>query len=132
VQNRTRKLLSLKAEWPRDFVFADGPRLREPGYQWAPSTFLHTYDAVVAESDSSLNMGVRTDAGLIVTFPGFVLLETSTPVMTLPCLLLDVESNRWYIIRHNNEDLYDPPDIPPWPGHFPSERHPVGPPRCGT
>jgi hypothetical protein len=114
VQDRMRKLLSLKAEWPRDFLFADGPRLRAPGYQWAPSSFLRTHNAVAAEPDSALNMGVRTDVGLIITSPGFVLLGSSAPVMTLPSLFLDVQSNHWYVISHNDDDLNDPPDIPAW------------------
>src|SRR5271170_3689566 len=113
VKDRMRKLFTLRSKWPRQFLFSDGARLRTPGYQWAPSSLLINTTGV--EMDRKDCWGLRREEGLLVEYPGFTILETSTPTMVLPLLLLEVESNTWFTLSQSrDDDPYDPPDIPPW------------------
>lgn len=112
VSDRMRKLFSLRAEWPCEFIFADGQRLRAPGYQWAPSSLLSAVTA--GAPNNPVDVGVRTDDGLVIVSDGFVLLETPATTVMTPYVLFEVESKCWSILAHNDEEPYDPSDTPAW------------------
>ena len=58
---------------PKSIVFRLGPRLKEEGYRWAPSTMLH-YESTNATMSTVLkgdNQGIPTKQGLMVRLSGY-------------------------------------------------------------
>lgn len=57
---------------PKDILFRLGPRLREEGYRWAPSSMLYHEDsnAILQTMRKGDNQGTLTQHGLMVRLPG--------------------------------------------------------------
>ncbi|KAL6229196.1 hypothetical protein BDW75DRAFT_110239 [Aspergillus navahoensis] len=67
-----------QARIPSWVPFMDGPKLEDPGYRWAPSTLLHSFQPATGKvGPGSYEYGeIRSDdSGLVIRKPGFVLLE---------------------------------------------------------
>ena len=58
---------------PKSLLFRLGPRLKEDGYRWAPSTMLHYEEsnAVLASMPKGDNQGIPTEYGLMVRLSGY-------------------------------------------------------------
>lgn len=58
---------------PRAIIFWVGPRLGVPGFKWAPATVLfHSPNNSLSEMDPDGVVGLLTDRGLRVAFPGYL------------------------------------------------------------
>ena len=111
-ETRIHRLWSLMIRGiPKDILFRLGPRLREEGYRWAPSSMLHYEgsNAVLLTMRKGDNQGTPTPRGLMVRLSGY---HISFPQRRsgLPAnpwgLFLDEntfwmrdDEARWYIVR---------------------------------
>lgn len=63
---RMRRFLDRFAEYPLSLLFLDVPRLADPGYHWAPRSWLHDAAVVTQQHDfnySRVHHGIRTEQG---------------------------------------------------------------------
>lgn len=82
---------------PKDILFRLGPRLKEEGFRWAPSTMLDIHERRLSELQSKRdgdNQGIPTPRGLLVSLCGYKLRFPPRP-KGLP-------ANPWNIVKDKN------------------------------
>lgn len=92
---RVRKLWSMHVDGvPAAVLFMPGTRLTDPGYRWAPDSYMHC-----AKFGIPLNtIGTVTPQGFSVVLPGFML---STPIHpTREVIACDLDGQTFYIRRN--------------------------------
>jgi len=91
---RMLKLFSMHDILPSQILFMPGPRIQKHGYRWAPTSFLGRQQWTAATGlgdnllhhaethtlDSQCAPGYRTDSGLLMRSPGFLLLPSEMPL----------------------------------------------------
>ena len=85
---------SARRSIPKDILFRLGPRLKEEGFRWAPSTMLDIHEGRLSELESKRdgdNQGIPTPRDLQVSLCGYKLLSPPRP-KGLP-------ANPWNIIK---------------------------------
>jgi hypothetical protein len=107
---RMQKLLFLVASTtshtiPAGMIFLPGPRLPEPGYGWAPRTWLTSLNADFPDpSTSAFPEGRLMRDGLLVRLPGFLLhsLDLDTSFINFKHEIIfpsDSSLREWYRVR---------------------------------
>ncbi|KAI9761889.1 MAG: hypothetical protein M1840_001542 [Geoglossum simile] len=123
---RTQKLLHVQRYWPYHILFNNmSTRMTEPGYRWAPQSFLErgispfmlgsrdlpfSLDTTGEQLDSAVIQGkdgpLRIDGGLLVALPGFRFEVAELPVgKELASLrtyfsFFDVKLRGWYSVAY--------------------------------
>lgn len=107
-----RGLLDMLEHWSLMLLFADGARLRSPGYQWAPSSFLNTHPGHRGDLIENAKLGRRTEEGLVFERAGYILVETGAECMSQMFMCKEEDSGEWYILEYKVDA--NPSDIRPW------------------
>lgn len=110
---RMKGLLDMVAGWPQTLLFADGRRLRMPGYQWAPASFLGSWPGQPGNIEENARLGARTESGLLIQRPvTYALVETQATCMSKMFLCKEENSGQWYSLRYLPDE--NPDDVPEW------------------
>ena len=81
---------------PKDILFRLGPRLREEGYRWAPSSMLYYEDgnAILQTIRRGDNQGIPTSQGLMVCLSGYH--------VSFPQRPSGIPASTWGIVMYEN------------------------------
>ncbi|KAL9614765.1 MAG: hypothetical protein Q9167_000756 [Letrouitia subvulpina] len=81
---------------PKSLLFRVGPRLKDKGYRWAPSTMLSNDQLhyIIQGTEDVISQGTPSSRGLLVNLPGFKL--------SWPCRPLGLNDNPWSLIRNDS------------------------------
>ncbi|KAJ9656271.1 hypothetical protein H2201_008593 [Coniosporium apollinis] len=92
---------------PAEIIFARGPKLQQPGFCWAPATFLGITSGFATSPLTTYSK--LTSAGLEVGFPGFLL---SAPEQTEPKITFRfcfrTGSADWYLVTLPDNNPFSP------------------------
>jgi len=93
---RMKRFWSLQRAYTGDMIFWTGRRLEDEGYRWAPASFMNqTLELLPGGLDwNSKSVAHRTDAGLMVKYPG-VILGTFQDARIARKFWLRDENNEW-------------------------------------
>ncbi|KAL9037593.1 MAG: hypothetical protein Q9214_005634, partial [Letrouitia sp. 1 TL-2023] len=77
---------------PKSVLFHVGPKLKDKGYRWAPSTALSNDQLrhIIQGTEDVISQGTPSSRGLLVNLPGFKL--------SWPCRPLGLTDNPWSLI----------------------------------
>ena len=119
---RMWQLLSLSRRLPSRIVFFDGPKIRQKGYRWAPSTLL----GLEFQLESYMSKGLSESAtvnphGLVVQFAG-VLLSVPKPVSPNLRNSREAQQARSLHIRHVHSGRWWFLSYPPFTNPIYTER----------
>lgn len=101
---------------PQEIIFYTGPRLKDKGWRWAPSTLLRPDDDPKLASPSS--PAQIMPRGLGVTYPGFTLhafsdAESTMRTTSRPFLAMSGPNETWYALTiHRGSRVFDPLGTP--------------------
>lgn len=96
---RVRKLWSMHVHGvPAAVLFIPGTRLVEPGYRWAPDSYMHCANYGVPTNFT----GAVTPQGFDVVLPGFTLSTPQNP--TREVIACDLDDQTFYIRRNLKRD----------------------------
>lgn len=99
---RHKLLLSMLEQIPQSIVFNDGPRMQEDGWQWAPASLGAVRRRILPSSPAQ-----RSDAGLTISYPGFILLEPPRLERTPYCLFDEINQMRYFFLFPDGEKAAD-------------------------
>ena len=92
---------------PKRIIFRVGPRLKEEGYRWAPSSMLYHEDsnAILQMRFQSDDQGARTEHGLMVRLPGYHISYPQRPSW-LPVNAWNIKMNERILYMRDDEAFW--------------------------
>ncbi|KFY90294.1 hypothetical protein V498_06060 [Pseudogymnoascus sp. VKM F-4517 (FW-2822)] len=101
---RMRSFLSLFREIPMSIIFLPGPRLLEPGWRWAPVSWITPYNKQIEHEGLLLpaqRRAIRTSKGLVMSCQSFMLQPTPNfPILDRkPLYLLEQKTRVRYLLE---------------------------------